>query len=303
LDARTPPRPRPPMQTPKAAVRPRRVTRAVHVGPVQIGGGAPISVQSMTTSRRTTCRRCWPRSRGSPRPAPTSSAWPCPAPRTPRPSRPRRREPRPHRRGHPLQLPVRAPRHRGRRREGPHQPRQHREAGVGAGGAARRQGEGHPHPDRRQLRLARKGHPRQVRLPPARGPLRERHAPHRGVRPRGVRGRHHLREALGRLLHDPGLPLLAERTDYPLHLGVTESGSLQTGTIKSSIGIGRCWPTASATRSASRSRRTPSTRSRSGTRSSRASGSGAPASTSSRARRAAASPATSSRSSNEVEAA
>ncbi|NNF59022.1 MAG: flavodoxin-dependent (E)-4-hydroxy-3-methylbut-2-enyl-diphosphate synthase [Rhodothermaceae bacterium] len=32
--------------------------------------------------------------------------------------------------------------------------------------------------------------------------------------------------------------LLAERTHYPLHLGVTESGSLQSGTIKSSIGIG-----------------------------------------------------------------
>lgn len=32
--------------------------------------------------------------------------------------------------------------------------------------------------------------------------------------------------------------LLAERTDYPLHLGVTESGSLKTGTIKSSIGLG-----------------------------------------------------------------
>ena len=32
--------------------------------------------------------------------------------------------------------------------------------------------------------------------------------------------------------------LLAERTRYPLHLGVTESGSLQTGTVKSSIGIG-----------------------------------------------------------------
>lgn len=32
--------------------------------------------------------------------------------------------------------------------------------------------------------------------------------------------------------------LLAERTDFPLHLGVTESGSLRTGTIKSSIGIG-----------------------------------------------------------------
>jgi (E)-4-hydroxy-3-methylbut-2-enyl-diphosphate synthase len=32
--------------------------------------------------------------------------------------------------------------------------------------------------------------------------------------------------------------LLAERTPYALHLGVTESGSLQSGTIKSSIGIG-----------------------------------------------------------------
>lgn len=32
--------------------------------------------------------------------------------------------------------------------------------------------------------------------------------------------------------------LIAERTDFPLHLGVTESGSLQTGSIKSSIGIG-----------------------------------------------------------------
>ncbi len=31
---------------------------------------------------------------------------------------------------------------------------------------------------------------------------------------------------------------LAEKTEYPLHLGVTESGTLQTGSIKSSIGIG-----------------------------------------------------------------
>jgi (E)-4-hydroxy-3-methylbut-2-enyl-diphosphate synthase len=32
--------------------------------------------------------------------------------------------------------------------------------------------------------------------------------------------------------------LVAERTPYPLHLGVTESGTLQMGTIKSAIGIG-----------------------------------------------------------------
>jgi (E)-4-hydroxy-3-methylbut-2-enyl-diphosphate synthase len=32
--------------------------------------------------------------------------------------------------------------------------------------------------------------------------------------------------------------ILAELTDYPLHLGVTEAGTYETGTIKSSIGIG-----------------------------------------------------------------
>jgi len=32
--------------------------------------------------------------------------------------------------------------------------------------------------------------------------------------------------------------LVAEETNYPLHLGVTESGSLKTGTVKSSVGIG-----------------------------------------------------------------
>ncbi|PKL86743.1 MAG: 4-hydroxy-3-methylbut-2-en-1-yl diphosphate synthase [Ignavibacteriae bacterium HGW-Ignavibacteriae-1] len=32
--------------------------------------------------------------------------------------------------------------------------------------------------------------------------------------------------------------LIAQRTDFPLHLGVTEAGRLRTGTIKSSVGIG-----------------------------------------------------------------
>ncbi len=34
--------------------------------------------------------------------------------------------------------------------------------------------------------------------------------------------------------------LIAQKTDYPLHLGVTEAGPLQAGTIKSAIGIGAC---------------------------------------------------------------
>lgn len=32
--------------------------------------------------------------------------------------------------------------------------------------------------------------------------------------------------------------MLAERCDYPLHIGITEAGILETGTIKSSVGIG-----------------------------------------------------------------
>ncbi len=32
--------------------------------------------------------------------------------------------------------------------------------------------------------------------------------------------------------------LLAERTDYPLHIGITEAGTLYRGTIKSAVGIG-----------------------------------------------------------------
>ena len=32
--------------------------------------------------------------------------------------------------------------------------------------------------------------------------------------------------------------LIAEKVDYPLHLGITEAGTLLTGTIKSSVGLG-----------------------------------------------------------------
>ena len=49
--------------------------------------------------------------------------------------------------------------------------------------------------------------------------------------------------------------MLSERIPYPLHLGVTEAGTKWSGSLKSAVGLARCWPTASATRSASRSRR------------------------------------------------
>ncbi|MGW2727608.1 flavodoxin-dependent (E)-4-hydroxy-3-methylbut-2-enyl-diphosphate synthase [Streptomyces sp. NPDC001494] len=38
-------------EAPARPVAPRRVSRRIHVGPVAVGGGAPVSVQSMTTTR------------------------------------------------------------------------------------------------------------------------------------------------------------------------------------------------------------------------------------------------------------
>ncbi|MFJ3715047.1 flavodoxin-dependent (E)-4-hydroxy-3-methylbut-2-enyl-diphosphate synthase [Streptomyces sp. NPDC090057] len=38
-------------EVPARPVAPRRVSRRIHVGPVAVGGGAPVSVQSMTTTR------------------------------------------------------------------------------------------------------------------------------------------------------------------------------------------------------------------------------------------------------------
>lgn len=36
--------------------------------------------------------------------------------------------------------------------------------------------------------------------------------------------------------------LLARAVNYPLHLGITESGTVTSGVIRSSVGIGFYWP-------------------------------------------------------------
>jgi len=40
-------------EAPAPVLAPRRLTRRIHVGKVDVGGGAPISVQSMTTTQTT----------------------------------------------------------------------------------------------------------------------------------------------------------------------------------------------------------------------------------------------------------
>lgn len=42
--------------------------------------------------------------------------------------------------------------------------------------------------------------------------------------------------------------MAAEKIKYPLHLGITEAGTLYSGTIKSSAGLARCWRWASGIR-------------------------------------------------------
>ena len=61
--------------------------------------------------------------------------------------------------------------------------------------------------------------------------------------------------------------ILAERTDCPLHLGVTEAGTLVPGAVRNSVALGSCSRRGSATPSASRSPRNPRRRCASGSRS------------------------------------
>jgi len=82
---------------------------------------------------------------------------------------------------HPLQLPVRAQGHCGGHRQGAYQPRQHRQAGVGARGVARRPRRRHPHPHWGKLGLTGGGYSGEARLPEATGPLRECDAARGGV--------------------------------------------------------------------------------------------------------------------------
>ncbi len=129
--------------------------RQISVGGVKIGGGAPVVVQSMTTTKThdveaTTAqiaelasRRLRDRPRRGSEDGGRGGAL----------------EDRPllagpdHRR-HPLQREPRAEGDRPGRRGRAHQPRQHRRLRQGRRGRARREGEGDPDADRRELRLA-----------------------------------------------------------------------------------------------------------------------------------------------------
>ncbi len=219
--------------------RPRRISRAVHVGDVQVGGGAPISVQSMTTGKTHDVERCVAEitrlaDAGAdivrvavPRPE-DAEALPEVVAGSP--------------------VPVVADIHFNY---------QYALAAVEAGVAKVRLNPGNigkPEWEREVLLAAKeKGIP--IRIGVNSGSLEKDILDKYGypqpealfesaMRHVEICERNGFEDLIISVKHSDvffmvqSYRLLAERTDYPLHLGVTESGSLQTGTIKSSIGIG-----------------------------------------------------------------
>ena len=218
----------------------RRQSRRIHVGPVPVGGDAPISVQTMTNTLTTDVeatiaqvQACAEAGADIVRVSVPGRGLEPGAPRD------RAREPGADRRRHPLPLP---PRHRGGRggRGLPaDQPRQHRLARAGARG------------DQGGAR----DHGCSMRIGVNAGSL-ERHLLEKYGEPCPEAmiesGLDHIRILEDNDFHEFKISVkasdvflaaaayqgLAEATDAPIHLGITEAGGLMSGTVKSAIGLG-----------------------------------------------------------------
>ncbi len=255
---------------PPPVLAPRRVSRKIRVGKVEVGGDAPVSVQSMCTTpdhRRQRDAAADRRAHGH-RLRHRPGRLPQPGRRR-RPAGDRPPQPDPGHRRHPLPAEVRLRRDRRRLRRGPRQPRQHpqvRRPGQGdrPGGQGRRR----LHPDRGQRRLARpadhaevrQGHPGGARRVGRLGgePVRGARLPRlqdlgEAQRPRGDGAR--LRAA--RRGAATGRCTSVSPRPAPRSRGRSSPRSRSA----------RCCPRASATPSASRSARRRSRRSRSASRS------------------------------------
>lgn len=227
------------MSSAPAAQRPRRPSRAVHVGPVQIGGGAPISVQSMTMGKTHDVEGCVAEVRrlaeagadivrvAVPRPEDAEALAEVVAASP---------------------VPIVADIHFNY---------QYALQALEAGVAKVRINPGNigkPEWERAVLEAAKaKGVP--VRIGVNSGSLEKDLLDKYGfpqpealyesaMRHAEICDREGFEDVVISVKHSDvffmiqAYRLLAARTDFPLHLGVTESGSLQTGTVKSAIGIG-----------------------------------------------------------------
>ena len=187
-----------------SAIAERRKTRRIHVGPVPIGDGAPVAVQSMTTTQTADVAATLAQIRALAAEGadvvrvavPDADAAAALAGDRPRLAGAARRR-------HPLRLPPGAGGPRGRHPLRPAQPGQHREPGPRARGGQGGAGAQRPHPHRRERRLAGGGHRREARLAHRRGDGGERRAAHPAARGRGLPGDQGLAEG-PRHRHDRG---------------------------------------------------------------------------------------------------
>ncbi len=219
--------------------RPRRNSRAVHVGPVQVGGGAPISVQTMTVGKTYEVESCLAEIRGLaeagadivrvavPRPEDVEALPEIVA-------------------GSPVPIVADI-----------HFNYQYALKAIEAGVAKVRINPGNigkPEWEEEVLHAAKeKGVP--IRIGVNSGSLEKDILDKYGypqpealyesaMRHVEICARHGFEDIILSVKHSDvyfmtrAYRLLAERTDFPLHLGVTEAGTIQTGTVKSAIGIG-----------------------------------------------------------------
>ncbi len=219
--------------------RPRRISRAVHVGPIQIGGGAPISVQSMTVSKThdVTATLAEVRALAEAGADIVRVAVPRPEDVAALPDIVQ---------GAPVPIVADI-----------HFNYQYALKAIEAGVAKVRINPGNigkPEWEQEVLLAARdKGIP--IRIGVNSGSLERDILDKYGypqpealfesaMRHIDICRRHDFEDIIISVKHSDvyymiqAYRLLAERTDYPLHLGVTESGTLATGSIKSAIGIG-----------------------------------------------------------------
>ena len=228
--------------------------RQISVGGVAVGGGAPIVVQSMTSTPTGDARATLEQVRalaaaGSELvrvslPAAADSDGVC-----------RGRAPcagADHRR-HPLRLAAGSGGARARRRRRAHQPRHDRQRRARARDRARGRRPRRRHPHRRKLRVAARaicaGWPRRR---PAEALVEA--ALRYAARFEDWGFTDYKLSVKSSSVPDTiaAYRALAQRTDAPLHVGVTEAGTIWSGRSRAPSASARCWPTASATPCASR---------------------------------------------------
>ncbi|CAM5723089.1 4-hydroxy-3-methylbut-2-en-1-yl diphosphate synthase (flavodoxin) OS=Streptomyces glaucescens OX=1907 GN=ispG1 PE=3 SV=1 [Streptomyces glaucescens] len=218
----------------------RRPSRRIDVGPVPVGGGTPVSVQSMTTTRTSDISATLQQIAELTASGCQIVRVACPTQDDADACRTSREEVAdPGGRRHPLPAEVRLRRDRGRLRRRPRQPREHQAVRrPDQGDRARRQEHGTP------IRIGVNAGSLDARLLQKYGKATPEALVESALWEASLFEEHDFRDIKISVKHnDPVVMIeayrqLAAQCDYPLHLGVTEAGPAFQGTVKSAVAFG-----------------------------------------------------------------